>query len=102
MSESVPAACTLPTASRPVRLGEINGLLRTAVRSAERRGSTLLHLDLAPDAAARAADLLVRESACCSFFTFTLTMTGGSLTLDVGVPPAHVDVLDALAGRAAP
>lgn len=102
MSKSVSDACTLPTAAQPVRLGEIDDLLRTAVRSSERRGSTLLRLDLAPDVAATVADLLVRESACCGFFTFTLTMTSGSLTLDVGVPPAHADVLDGLADRGGP
>lgn len=47
--------------------------------------------------AARVADLLVRETDCCSFFTFTLTATDGTLLLEVAVPPAHVEVLDAIA-----
>lgn len=59
--------------------------------------------------AAQAAGLVVRETACCSFFTFTLTATGGALELGVAVPDSHVEVLDALAagvaearGRASP
>ncbi|MFG2076323.1 hypothetical protein [Nonomuraea maritima] len=61
-----------------------------------------LRLDLAfsPDNAARAADLAARENGCCSFFTFTLTVAGGSLALEVTVPAEHVQVLDALHARA--
>jgi hypothetical protein len=50
--------------------------------------------------AARAADLTVRETQCCSFFGFTLTATGGGLTLDVTAPPEQIAVLDALVDRA--
>ena len=39
-----------------------------------------------PEVASRTADLFTRETQCCSFFTFTLTATGGSLTLDVAGP----------------
>ncbi|MET7947480.1 hypothetical protein [Micromonospora sp. NPDC005324] len=42
-----------------------------------------------------------RESSCCSFFSFTIAADTGTLRLDVEVPAAHVDVLDALALRAA-
>jgi hypothetical protein len=46
------------------------------------------------------------ETACCSFFTFTVTRLpaddGIAVALDVEVPPAHVDVLTALLSRAEP
>lgn len=103
MSEpfGVPDACTLPTVEQPLRLTEIDQMLTASVRSVQRLSPTRLRLVLDPDAAvaARMADLLVREAQCCSFFTFTMTMTSGSLTLEIAVPPAHADVLDALAGR---
>ncbi|MCP9949591.1 hypothetical protein [Actinomadura madurae] len=65
-----PQACTLPTAERPLRV------------------------------AGRAAELAARETGCCSFFTFTLTATGGELTLDVSAGDRHAGVLDALTSRA--
>lgn len=97
----VPEVCTLPTVEQPVRLAEIDELLSTRVRRVDRLDSVRLRLELEPDAAvaAQTADLVMRESACCSFFTFTLTATGGTLTLDVTVPSAYVDVLDAMAAR---
>ena len=53
-----------------------------------------------PEVAGRAAELAARETGCCSFFAFTLTATGGALTLDASVADPHVEVLDALAARA--
>ncbi|MEP6696308.1 MAG: hypothetical protein ABJA34_05440 [Pseudonocardiales bacterium] len=102
MNIEAPDACTLPTAQQPVRLGEIKALLASSVESLSRLEAGLLRLTLTADAAvaARTADLLVRESGCCSFFTFTLTITDGRLTLDVAVPPAHGQVLDGMAGWA--
>ncbi|HEV7453587.1 MAG TPA: hypothetical protein VGO16_19870 [Pseudonocardiaceae bacterium] len=44
---------------------------------------------------------MVRETKCCSFLAFALTVTGGQLVLEVVVPPAHIAVLDALAASAA-
>ena len=93
----------MPTAQRPLRLAEFDELFTTAVRSIVRLDRRQVRLELAPEAAvaARAADLLVRETECCSFFTFTLTATGGQVSLAVAVPDGQVEVLDALADRAA-
>ncbi|WP_326555375.1 hypothetical protein [Micromonospora sp. NBC_01813] len=98
-----PPTCTLPTAEQPLRLAEFDYLFASAVSGVARVDRTRVRLDLRPEPtlAARAADLMMRESDCCSFFTFTLTATGGQLALDVAVPAGHVDVLDALAARAA-
>jgi hypothetical protein len=92
-------SCTLPTVERPLRLAEFDRLFNEAVRAANRCSPTQLRLQLEPTAelAAQAADLVVRETACCSFFTFILTATGGALELTVGVPASHVEVLDGLA-----
>ena len=98
----VPEACSLPTVEQPLRVTEFDGLFATAVRSVTRVEPLRLWLELDPDAAvaARAADLAVRETSCCSFFAFTLTATGGRVLLEIGVPAGQVDVLDALAERA--
>jgi hypothetical protein len=98
-----PQACTLPTGQRPLRLAEFDALFATAVRQVVRLDATTVRLTLAGPAGLEAAvrDLTERESRCCSFFTFTVTAElAGSVVLDVAVPTAHVDVLDALTTRA--
>ncbi|MET8529405.1 hypothetical protein [Micromonospora sp. NPDC005172] len=99
----VPDACNLPTAERPLRLAEFDRFFTTAVRGVDRLSAR--HLRLRVDGAARveelARDLTARESSCCAFFTFDFSRPDpDSLFLDVRVPAAHVDVLDALAERA--
>lgn len=99
----VPDACTLPTAERPLRLAEFDQFFRDAVRGAERLSAQhlRLRLDGAEQVEKTARDLAARESSCCSFFAFDIARPDlDSLTLDVRVPAAHVDVLDALARRA--
>jgi hypothetical protein len=97
-----PVACTLPTAEQPLRLAEFDELFAIAARGVDRRSPTQLSLTLtdAPGRAEQVRDLTDREKACCSFFTFRLT-AGDPLLLDISVPPAHRDVLDALAARIA-
>ncbi|RJL35457.1 hypothetical protein D5H75_01180 [Bailinhaonella thermotolerans] len=96
-------ACALPAAERPSREAEFDALFARAVRGAERIGPDRLRLDLdpAPGTAGRAAELVARETRCCSFFTFVLTAGAGRVSLEIGVPAAHTPVLDALAVRAA-
>jgi hypothetical protein len=98
-----PQACTLPTTERPLRVAEFDALFAEAVRDIERIEPGRLRLGLAadPQVAGRAAELAAVETGCCSFFTFTLTATGGGLSLEVTVPGQYVEVLDALAERAA-
>jgi hypothetical protein len=97
----VPEACTLPTAERPVRLVEFDALFTTALRGQQRLSPTRLRWCLDPAAERTARDLAGRESACCSFFSFTFTPADGAVQLDIAVPDAHLGVLDALAARAA-
>jgi protein-tyrosine-phosphatase len=98
----VPEACTLPTAERPLRAASFDEFFAASVQGITRTGPDQVRLDLrpGPGTAARAAGLAAEETACCSFFTFTLTASGGGLTLDITVPPAQRAVLDALAQRA--
>ena len=95
-----PEACTLPTAERPLRVAEFDQLSAGAT-AAEWLGPTQVRIVLpsSPQIAARAADLVVRETQCCSFFTFSLTASAGRLHLDVTVPESQVPVLQTLVGR---
>ncbi|WP_106400827.1 hypothetical protein [Actinocorallia populi] len=94
----VPSACTLPDAERPLRVAEFDGFFAQAVRTLDRPLPTRLRLglDAGPAIAVRAAELAARESGCCSFFAFALTITGEGTTLEVEVPEGRAAVLDAL------
>jgi hypothetical protein len=98
------AACTLPTAERPLREAEFDQLFAAALCGVERPARTWLRLFLATAAGdeveATTQDLIARESSCCSFFDFRLTPGGHRLVLDVRVPAERVEVLDGLARRA--
>jgi hypothetical protein len=98
----VPEACTLPTAEQPLRLAEFDALFSQDLTAVQQTSTDTALLTLRPAAAvaARAADLAARETACCSFFEFTLTATGGHLTMQIHTPAQHAAVLDALVERA--
>lgn len=94
-------ACTLPTAERPMRLAEFDQLFSTVVREVETTdGRVRLRLGGEPGLVEQVRDLVARESSCCSFFTFDVSGTDQDLTLDISVPPARREILDALARRA--
>ena len=98
----VPEACTLPTIEQPLRRAEFDDLFAQDVVSLIRESPQRIRLELRPDpdAAARAANLAVKETGCCSFFTFGLTITDGTVSLMVSAASAHEPVLTALAARA--
>lgn len=93
-------ACTLPTPERPLRLAEFDDLFSSSARAVTREDHRArIHLVGQPGLRDRVRDLAERESECCSFFTFVIEGTDRDLTLDVSVPPARHDNLDALATR---
>jgi hypothetical protein len=101
-------ACTLPTAEQPLRVAEFDDLFATSLTAVVRApgAATRARLLLAGDAELRerVQRLADAETACCSFFTFTVTsLPGGdrgTVALDIEVPAARVDVLTALIDRA--
>jgi hypothetical protein len=95
-------ACTMPTAERPLRLAEFDSLFAAAARSVRRddHGRVRIHLVGEPGLLDQVRSLTERETACCSFFTFTLEGSDGDVTLDVSVPTERREILDALAARA--
>lgn len=97
----VPASCTLPTARRPVRVAELDALLATAI-SVQRVNARHLRVGFAggDSVADNVRDLIARESACCSFFEFSVCTSADWVLLEVLVPTTHVQVLDGLATMA--
>jgi hypothetical protein len=106
--------CTLPTAQRPLRVAEFDELFASALRTVESSAPSAprARLVLAGDdmLVGRVQQLADAETCCCSFFTFTVTsldladagVPGETLVaLDIEVPTARADVLDALVQRAA-
>lgn len=98
----VPAACTLPTSEQPLRRGEFDALFAQDVLSVVQLSPLEVRLELRPDAevAARAASLAAKETGCCSFFTFGLTITDGTVSMTVSTEQEHRTVLAALGARA--
>jgi hypothetical protein len=97
----VPESCTLPTAEQPLRAAEFDELFASALRGIARTAPTTVEFQLDASAEGTARALAERESACCSFFTFTFsTDPAGQLLLEVTVPAAHIAVLEGLFSRA--
>lgn len=97
------AACTLPTAERPLRLAEFDDLFESSLRSLEQTDDTHARLLLAGGSglAVRTQRLADAESSCCSFFTFTVTtLEEDGVMFDIEVPEAYADVLAGLVARA--
>jgi hypothetical protein len=104
----VPEACTLPTTERPSRQAAFDDLFRFTVRAVELLAPTRVRMRLAGSAGLTASvrELTAAETACCSFFAFTITPLPPNpgdvetVMLDVRVPDAYTPVLDALVRRA--
>jgi hypothetical protein len=97
-----PAACTLPTAERPLRAAEFSAFFAASLREIERVDRSHLRLVLVGHArvAAAAAELTARETECCSFFDFTITELADRVVMDIAVPASYSAVLDGLARQA--
>jgi hypothetical protein len=94
-------ACTLPTAERPLRVAEFDGLFADHLTATAWVGERLrLSLSGGPGLRDRVDDLTGRETECCSFFDFELTGSGPEIVLEVGVPPARREILAGLAALA--
>jgi DNA-binding transcriptional MerR regulator len=94
----VPVACTLGAADQPGRLAAWTELLAAVQHREPIEGGLRLGFAPDPEFAGRLADLATREQQCCSFFTFTLRVTGEAVELDVTAPPDAADVVADLFG----
>ena len=97
-----PDACSLPIDERPRRAAEFGDLFATSLLAVERPSALTTHFRLAagPRVAEDVADLVARETQCCSFFTFDLVPDEDSLLLKVSVPASQVAVLDGMTAMA--
>jgi hypothetical protein len=99
--------CTLRTTAQRMRLVEFDELFRRQANPPRRIGQHQLEFSFADAEGlyAEVSDLMVRESACCSFFDFMIDQRSRAgvqdqLVLRVGVPASRADVLEALMDRA--
>jgi hypothetical protein len=96
-----PDACSLPIADQPGRVEEWDSLFATAVRRVETvPGGVRFELDRSRADVAGVANLADRESQCCAFFTFGVTVAAEALSLSVDADREHAEVVEALAARA--
>ena len=101
--------CRLPTADRPLRAAEFDQLFHDQIAVPRRLDAQRVEFtfDGADDLYDQVTDLVARETACCSFFDFSITQHAAegaaesAVVLRVGVPESRRDVLDALTNRAA-
>jgi hypothetical protein len=98
----VPESCTLPTVEQPLRVAEFDDLFATAVAPTERVGTTRLriHLPGGDQVVSTVGELVDRETACCSFFSFDVRASAAETELQVRVPESQAAVLDAMQQRA--
>lgn len=95
-----PEACSLPLADQPARVAEWDDLLSGSVRAmTEVPGGLRLELDRTPSVCVQLTDLAERESRCCSFLTFTITVSSDALRLDVTAESGYEKVAAAMARR---
>ena len=94
--------CTLPTAEQPLRVAEFDDLFAASLRTVEHRSTTRATLTFTGDEtfAGRLQQIADAETACCSFFAFTVTSRNDEVVLDIAVPEPYADVLAALVERA--
>ncbi|WP_197275076.1 hypothetical protein [Luteipulveratus halotolerans] len=96
-------ACTLPSADRPLRVGEFAVLFAQHLAGVDELEPThaVIHLDGDGSLADEVRDLADRETSCCSFFAFDVRRApSGEVLLDITVPPERADVLAGMVNQA--
>jgi hypothetical protein len=98
----VPQACTLPTVEQPLRRQEFDDLFARDVLAVHRESAQRIRLELRPEpeVASHAAGLAVKETDCCSFFAFDLSIADGAVSLGIETAAGHEAVLAVLGARA--
>ena len=91
------AACTLDAVELPARLAEWHALRDRATAIEPVDGGARLSFE-ANEALAPIADLIARESECCSFYTFSLRVDGPTRQLEIGAGPGWDAAVQALLG----
>lgn len=94
---TVPIACTLEPAQLPDRLGAWEDVLTHARHRTDDGG---LRVELGDDVPlAGLTALVAAEQRCCAFFSFSITVDGRGIGLEVRAPDGAQDVVSALFGQ---
>ncbi len=95
----IPVACTLAEDDAHTRVTEWQRFLGAEVTEVERTGG-VVRLQLRDDDAAllAAVDLARRETVCCAFLEFRLTVLADAVRLEIEAPEEAAPILDGLIG----
>ncbi|GEK19901.1 MerR family transcriptional regulator [Cellulomonas xylanilytica] len=94
-------ACSLDAGAVPDRISDWQALVARAVKREPIADGVALKFVASPELVVEVARLAAAEQDCCTFFTFTLTMTTGHVRLEVEAPGEAADVVAAMFGTAA-
>jgi hypothetical protein len=94
----VPIACTLDAGDLPDRIAEWQAFYRSSVTAADLGAGTLrLLLDPSESTLSAAASLSQRETQCCAFFDFSISLEAEQRWLTVTVPAGADETLSSFA-----
>ena len=95
-AEAVPIACTLEAAAVPGRLADWRAVLDRG-RSRTTTADGGIRVELGDDVdVAELIGLVQAEQSCCAFFSFTVTVDGRGLGLEVRAPDDAGEIVTAL------
>lgn len=94
----IPIVCSLEAEQMPERLQEWEAVSARVEARRPTPDGVELCLPLDPDLLGAVATVAAKEVACCSFFTFTLTITASAAWLAVAAPDDAVPIVRELFG----
>lgn len=95
-----PIACTLDVGAMPGRLADWRSVLSHATsRRRVADGPLRIEFDKAVDVG-ELARLVTAEQQCCAFFSFSITVDGRGVALEVGAPAGTDEIVTGLFGAA--
>ena len=95
-----PMECTLDPNAMRGRIGDWQAVLARATSRDPIPGGSVITFDTDPDLLADLARLVAEEHSCCSFFDFTLSVTGDGTRFEVRAPDEAHDMLTTVFGPA--
>lgn len=88
-----PIACTLDAGALPERLADWRSLLDTA-HSRTQVATAAVRIDFDPDVdVAEITRLVAAEQECCAFFSFTVTLHPGGVSVEVSAPDEAAEIV---------
>ena len=95
-----PAECTLDPSAMRGRIGDWQAVLARGTSRSPIAGGSAITFDTDPQLLADLARLVADEHACCSFFDFTISVTGNGVRFEVRAPEEAHDLMAAVFGPA--